>query len=64
MRRPSFRVGRVIAAAAPRQWTTGEVLAAPLELLAVAWLIPVAILAFGMPIALGVKLLVYLGGLL
>jgi hypothetical protein len=54
----------MIAAAGPRQWTTGEVLAAPLELLAVAWLIPVAILAFGMPIVLGVKLLVYLGGLL
>ena len=54
----------MIAAAAPRQWTTREVLAAPLELLAIAWLIPVAILAFGMPIVLGVKLLVYLGGLL
>jgi len=54
----------MIAAAAPRQWTTGETLAFPLELLAVAWLIPVAILAFGTPIALAVKLLVYLGGLL
>ena len=39
-RRPSFRVGRMIAAAAPPQWTRGETLAAPLELLAVAWLIP------------------------
>jgi hypothetical protein len=54
----------MIATAAPPQWTRGEMLAAPLELLAVAWLIPVAILAFGVPIALGVKLLVYLGGLL
>jgi hypothetical protein len=54
----------MIAATAPPQWTRGEMLAAPLELLAVAWLIPVAILAFGAPIALGVKLLVYLGGLL
>ena len=50
--------------AATANWTIGEMLAAPLELLAVAWLIPVAILAFGTPIALGVKLLVYLGGLL
>lgn len=52
------------AEAATANWTMGEMLAAPLELLAVAWLIPVVILAFGTPIALGVKLLAYLGGLL
>ena len=53
-----------MATAATRNWTMSEMLAAPLELLAVAWLIPVAILAFGTPIALVVTLLVYLGGLL
>jgi hypothetical protein len=40
-----------------------SVLLAPFEVLAVVWLIPVVILAIGAPIALLLKLLLYLAGI-
>jgi hypothetical protein len=47
----------------PTRWSISAILAAPLELIALAWCVPLVILAVGAPIALGLKLLLYLAGL-
>jgi len=44
----------VSRAAVPWRWT--DVLLAPVELLAVAWTVPLVILAIGLPIALAITL--------